>query len=123
MTMNWAVAEKQKAEENMNMGTVMELTDSNFSETIKEGVTLVDFWAPWCGPCMMQGPIVERVAEKAGDKAKVAKVNVDEAQRAAAELGIRAIPSVFVFKDGKVAEQFVGVTPEAKLISAIDQAQ
>jgi len=105
------------------MATVVELTDSNFSETIEEGVTLVDFWAPWCGPCMMQGPIVERVAEKVGDKAKVAKVNVDEAQAAAAELGIRAIPTVFVFKDGKPVEQFVGVTPEDKLVSAIDKAQ
>lgn len=105
------------------MTTVVELTDSNFNATIKEGITLVDFWAPWCGPCMMQGPIVERVAEKVGDTAKVAKVNVDEAQRAAAELGVRAIPTVFVFKDGKVAEQFVGVTQEDKLISAIDKAQ
>jgi len=105
------------------MATVVELTDDNFSETIKEGVTLVDFWAPWCGPCMMQGPIVERVAEKVGDTAKVAKVNVDEAQRAAMELGIRAIPTVFVFRDGKPIEQFVGVTPEDKLISAIDKAQ
>ena len=105
------------------MAIVVELTDSNFSETIKEGVALVDFWAPWCAPCMMQGPIVERVAEKVGDKAKVAKVNVDDAQRAAMELGIRAIPTVFVFKDGKPVGQFVGVTPEDKLISAIDKAQ
>ncbi len=105
------------------MATVVELTGSNFSETIKEGVTLVDFWAPWCGPCMLQGPIVERVAEEVGDRARVAKVNVDEAQRAAAELAIRAIPTVIVFKDGKLVEQFVGVTPEEKLISAIDKAQ
>ena len=105
------------------MATVMELNDGNFSETIKEGVTLVDFWAPWCAPCMMQGPIVESVAEKVDDKAKVAKVNVDEAQRAASELEIRAIPTVFVFKDGKPVQQFVGVTQEDKLISAIDDAQ
>jgi len=105
------------------MATVVELTDSNFSETIKEGVTLVDFWVPWCGPCMTQGPIVERVAEKVGDKAKVAKVNVDEAQRAAAELGIRAIPTVIVFKDGQPVQRFVGVTQESALISAIDKAQ
>ncbi len=105
------------------MATVMELNDGNFSETIKEGVTLVDFWAPWCAPCMMQGPIVESVAGKVGDKAKVAKVNVDEAQRAASELGIRAIPTVILFKDGKPAQQFVGVTQESTLISAIDDAQ
>ena len=105
------------------MATVMELDDGNFSETIKQGVTLVDFWAPWCAPCMMQGPIVESVAGKVGDKAKVAKVNVDEAQRAASELGIRAIPTVILFKDGKPVQQFVGVTQESALISAIDEAQ
>lgn len=105
------------------MATVVELNDSNFSETIKEGVTLVDFWAPWCAPCMMQGPIVERVAEKVGDKAKVAKVNVDEAPRAATELDIRAIPTVIVFKNGKPVQPFVGVTQESALISAIDDAQ
>lgn len=105
------------------MAAVIQITDSGFSETIKEGVTLVDFWAPWCGPCMMQGPIVERVAEKVGEKAKVVKVNVDEAQRAAAELGIRAIPTVIVFKDGKAEHRFVGVTPENVLVSAIEGAQ
>ena len=105
------------------MAGVTELNDANFTETIKQGVTLVDFWAPWCAPCLIQSPIVEKVAEKAGNKAKVAKVNVDEAQQAAAELGIRAIPTVFVFKDGKPFQQFVGLTQEDKLISAIDEAQ
>ena len=104
------------------MATVTELNDSTFPETIKEGVTLVDFWAPWCAPCMMQGPIVENVAEKTGDKAKVAKVNVDEAQPAATELGIRAIPTVFLFKDGKPVQQFVGVTQEGPLLAAIEEA-
>jgi len=105
------------------MAAVIQITDSSFSETIKEGVALVDFWAPWCGPCMTQGPIVERVAEKVGEKARVVKVNVDEAQRAAAELGIRAIPTVIVFKDGKAGQRFVGVTPEDVLVSAIEEAQ
>ena len=104
------------------MATVNELNDSTFTETIKEGVTLVDFWAPWCAPCMMQGPIVESVAEKIGDRAKVAKVNVDEAQRAANELGIRAIPTVILFKDGKPVQQFVGVTQEGALLAAIEEA-
>jgi len=105
------------------MATVAELNDGNFSETIKEGVTLVDFWAPWCAPCMMQGPIVEGLAKKVGDKAKVAKANVDEARQAATELGIRSIPTLIVFKDGKPAQQFVGVTQEGELLSAIDEAQ
>lgn len=104
------------------MANVHELDDSTFPETIEQGVTLVDFWAPWCAPCTMQGPIVESVAEKIGDKAKVAKVNVDEARRAAGELGIRAIPTVILFKDGKPVQQFVGVTQEAPLIAAIEEA-
>ena len=104
------------------MATVTELNDGNFSETIKEGVTLVDFWAPWCAPCMMQGPIVESVAEKVDDKAKVAKANVDEARQSATELGIHSIPTLIVFKNGKPVQQFVGVTQENKLISAIDEA-
>jgi len=104
------------------MATVNELNDSTFPETIKQGVTLVDFWAPWCAPCMMQGPIVESVAEKIGDRATVAKVNVDEAQRAANEFGIRAIPTVILFKDGKPVQQFVGVTQEGALLVAIEEA-
>jgi thioredoxin 1 len=106
-----------------HMAVVAELNDGNFAETIAEGVTLVDFWAPWCAPCMMQGPIVEEVAKSVGEKAVVAKANVDEAPRAAAQFGIRAIPTVIVFKDGKVAKQFVGVTREGELISAIDSAR
>ena len=105
------------------MATVLDLNDGNFSETIREGVTLVDFWASWCSPCMMQGPIVEGVAGKVGNKAKIAKVNVDEARQAATELGIRSIPTLIVFKDGKPAQQFVGVTQESALISAINDAQ
>jgi len=76
------------------MANVTDLTDANFSETIGSGITLVDFWAPWCGPCMMQGPIVEKVAESVGDKATVAKMNVDEAQQSAAQFGIRSIPTI-----------------------------
>jgi len=104
------------------MATVTELNDSTFPETIKDGLTLVDFWAPWCAPCVMQGPIVESVAEKMGDKVKVAKVNVDDAQRAANELGIRAIPTVILFKDGKPVQQFVGITLEDALTTAIEEA-
>ncbi len=99
---------------------VLNLTDADFAETIGSGVTLVDFWAPWCGPCMMQGPIVEQVAEKIEDRAKVAKVNVDEAQPVAAEYGVRSIPTIIIFKDGEVVEQFVGVQQEDILSAAIE---
>ncbi len=104
------------------MANVTDLTDANFGETIGSGITLVDFWAPWCGPCMMQGPIVEKVAESVGDKATVAKMNVDEAQQSAAQFGIRSIPTIIIFKDGKPVQQFVGVQSEDKLISAIENA-
>jgi thioredoxin 1 len=104
------------------MATVIELNDSTFPETVEQCVTLVDFWAPWCAPCMMQGPIVESVAEWIGDKAKVAKVNVDDAQQAANALGIRSIPTLILFKNGKPVQQFVGVTQEKALLAAIEQA-
>ena len=104
------------------MANVIDLTDANFGETIGSGITLVDFWAPWCGPCMMQGPIVEKVAETVGDKATVTKLNVDESQQSAAQFGIRSIPTIIIFKDGKVVQQFVGVQSETQLISAIENA-
>ncbi len=103
-------------------GNLVELTDGNFEETIGTGVTLVDFWAPWCGPCQMQGPICEQVAGKVGERAKVAKCNVDEGMQAAAKYGIQAIPTLILFKDGKSVQQFVGVRQEQELLSAIEQA-
>jgi thioredoxin 1 len=100
----------------------IELTDVDFAEAVGSGVTLVDFWAPWCGPCQMQGPIVEQVAGKVAGRAKVAKVNVDDAVQAASRHGIRSIPTLIVFKDGEVVNQFVGVQSEAQLVAAIESA-
>ena len=102
-------------------GEAHELTDHNFAETIASGVTLVDFWAPWCGPCMTQGPIVEKVAKKVDGRAKVAKVNVDEGPQAAGQYGVRSIPTLIIFKDGNPVEQFVGVQSESQLVSAIEK--
>lgn len=99
----------------------LEITDDNIEETVKEGVSLIDFWAPWCGPCRMQGPIVEAIAEKYSGKASVGKCNVDENQKTAAKLGIQSIPTVVLYKDGEIVERFVGVTQEDALSSAIDQ--
>ena len=103
-------------------GKVVDLTDVSFDAAVKTGVSLVDFWAPWCGPCMTQGPIVEAVAEKIGGRATVAKINVDESQRVASQFGVRSIPTLIVFKDGAVVQQFVGVQSEAQLVSAIESA-
>ena len=99
-----------------------EITDANFAETIKTGVTLVDFWAPWCGPCQMQGPIVDKVAAAYEGKATVGKLNVDENPDTAAQFGVMSIPTLIVFKDGKKAQQFVGVQSEERLKAALDAA-
>jgi len=103
------------------MKEVVELNDRNWSQTIANGVTLVDFWAPWCGPCMLQGPILEQVAEKVTGQATVAKVNVDGSPDIAAQYGIRSIPTLMIFKDGNLQQQLVGVHSEAQLVDALSQ--
>ena len=99
---------------------VINVTSENFDKLIEKGVVLVDFWAPWCGPCRMQGPIVERVAETLGDKAVISKINVDEEQAPAQKFSVTSIPTLIVFKDGLVAKQFVGVQSEDVLVSTIE---
>ncbi len=90
------------------MGKYVELTSANFDETVKEGVTLVDFWAPWCGPCRMIAPVIEELAEEYEGKATIAKVNTDEEQEIAVKYGIRSIPTVMIFKNGEVVDQMIG---------------
>ncbi|MBN2628805.1 MAG: thioredoxin [Spirochaetales bacterium] len=99
---------------------VINVTSENFDNLISKGVTLVDFWAPWCGPCRMQGPIVERVAATLGDKAVISKINVDEEQAPAQKFNVTSIPTLIIFKDGKPAKQFVGVQSEEVLLSTIE---
>ena len=102
---------------------VIDLNVSNYDDTVSSGIVLVDFWAPWCGPCKMQGPILEKVAAAVGDKAIISKVNVDEAPELAAKYGIRSIPTLILLKDGESKQQFVGLQQEAALVSAIDAEQ
>lgn len=99
---------------------IIELDSSNFTNEIKSGVVLVDFWAPWCGPCRIQGPILEDVNQKLGGKAKIAKLNVDDNQDIAGTYGIISIPTLIIFKDGKPVKQFVGVQSEARILDAIN---
>lgn len=89
------------------MGKYIELTSENF-DVIKEGVALVDFWAPWCGPCRMIAPIIEELANDYEGKAKICKVNTDEAQDLAVQFGIRSIPTILFFKDGELKAQLIG---------------
>ncbi|HKL22841.1 MAG TPA: thioredoxin [Tichowtungia sp.] len=100
----------------------IELSESTFRETIQSGVTLVDFWAPWCGPCKMQIPILDEVAQEIAGRATIAKVNVDDFPAPAGEYGVRGIPTLILFKDGKVVQQMVGLQQKIQLIEAIESA-
>ena len=100
---------------------VKEITDAVFEETVKSGVVLVDFWAPWCGPCRMQGPIFEQVADAVAGKATVTKLNVDENPQTASKYGVRSIPTLLLFKDGKMVKQYVGLQRKDELTETIGQ--
>jgi thioredoxin 1 len=102
--------------------SIVQLNTESFDATIKQGVVLVDFWAPWCGPCLMQTPILEEVAGLVAGKATIAKVNVDEAPELAGRFGIRSIPTLLIFKDGKPVKEFVGTQSRAVLMSGIEAA-
>ena len=104
-------------------GSLLELTAADFDATIATGVTLVDFWAVWCGPCQMQTPILEQqVIPAVAGKAKIAKVNVDQAKELAVRYAVKSIPALFIFKDGQVVQQFVGLQRGDALVKAIDAA-
>jgi thioredoxin 1 len=99
---------------------VKELTDDNFSSVIKNGVSLVDFWAAWCGPCRVQGPIVDEVADEMIDRANICKLDIDNHKKIASRLGIQSIPTIMIFKDGKMVQKFVGVKSKTVLVQAIN---
>ena len=104
-------------------GNVIELTDASFDEVVHNCDTpvLVDFWAPWCGPCKMMAPILEEIAGEYAGKAKVCKLNTDEARDSAIEFGISAIPTTILFKDGQVHKKWVGLTSKKNLTAAINE--
>ena len=100
------------------------VTDSDFKEKVIDSSTpvLVDFWADWCGPCKMVAPIVDELAEEFDGKVKFAKVDVDTNPQTSLSFGIRSIPSLLVFKDGKVSDQVVGAVPKAVLKKRLEEA-
>ena len=100
---------------------VMILTDGNFEQEIKQGVTLVDFWAPWCGPCRLIAPSVDALASEFEGRAKVAKMNVDENPLVPAKFRILGIPTLLLFKDGELAETIVGLRPKDELAGLLSR--
>lgn len=105
-------------------GTVTEVTDSNFQAEVLESETpvLVDFWAPWCGPCRMVAPVVEEIAQERSGDLKVVKLNIDENQQTAINYDVMSIPTLIVFNHGQVAKKVIGAYPKRKLEAELEPA-
>lgn len=104
------------------MGKAIELNESNFEEVVlnSDKPVLVDFWAEWCGPCRMVGPVVEEIAGEYEEKAVVGKIDVDANQGLSIKYGIRSIPALLFFKDGKVVDQQIGAVPKGVLVNKLE---
>ena len=102
------------------MGKYIELTNDNFEATVNNGVSLVDFWAPWCGPCRMIAPVIDELAEEFDGKANICKVNTDEQQDLALKFNVRSIPTILVMKDGEVKETMIGAASKQAFADKIN---
>lgn len=122
------VREEAEGEEPSPEGAALEgveprhLTDEEFNAAIQEGVTLVDFWAEWCGPCHVLAPTIDALASAYNGRALVAKLNVDEYPQVAGQLGIMGIPTTIIFKDGEEVQRFVGVQGYDRIAQALETA-
>ncbi len=108
----------------MSSNAVLEVNDSVFEEEVLKSGTpvLVDFWAPWCGPCKVVSPIVQEIADAYSGKLKVAKLNVDDNQETTVKFGIRSIPTIILFKDGEAVDQVIGAVPKSELENLVSKA-
>ncbi|MEN6578714.1 MAG: thioredoxin [Phycisphaerales bacterium] len=104
-------------------GNIIELSDASFDEMVHNATepVLVDFWAPWCGPCRMLAPIIEQIADEFAGKAKICKLNTDDARDTAVEFSISAIPTVVLFKGGQVQKKWVGLTSKKDISEAVSK--
>ena len=101
---------------------VAHITDAEFPAAVAQGVSLVDFWAPWCGPCKMIAPILDELAGEMQGKARIVKINVDDNPEVAGQFGIMSIPTLMLFKDGKLVDKLVGGQPKPQLKAFIERA-
>lgn len=102
------------------MSKYIELTTENFDNVIKEGVSLVDFWAPWCGPCRMIAPVIDELAAEFDGKANICKVNTDEQQDLAVKYGVRSVPTILFMKDGEIVDTVIGAQSKQALADKIN---
>jgi len=102
---------------------IKELTDANFQAQVKSGITLVDFWASWCMPCKMMAPVLNETAEELGSIAKIGKLDVDSNRASSAKYGVRSIPTLILFKNGKEINRFVGVKSKDFLLKEINKVK
>jgi thioredoxin 1 len=104
-------------------GNILDLNSGNFKSTVDSGQVpvLVDFWAPWCGPCRVIAPILEEVAKEMEGKVRIAKVNVDDSPDIASQFGVRGIPTLILFKEGQIKGQMVGVNSKSNIVQLIQK--
>lgn len=105
------------------MSNAIDINDNNFEEEVvnAENLTIVDFWAPWCGPCRKLGPVLDEVSQEFEGKIKVVKLNTDENLKTAKEYSVSGLPTLLIFKDGKAVERLVGLMPKTTIISNIEK--